>query len=72
MSNKANDKITEFFKELTKDSNVKKSIELIESVKNNDVKDMLIVKLSLYLSGIDEERICKNTNEICKQGIDED
>lgn len=72
LSNKANDKITEFFKELTKDSNVKKSIELIESVKNNDVKDMLIVKLSLYLSGIDEERICKNTNEICKQGIDED
>lgn len=65
LSNKANEKISEFFKELTIDANVKEALRLVDKVKNDDIRDELLVKLSLHLSGINEERICKNTKEIC-------
>lgn len=65
LSNRANEKITEFFSELTKDSNVKAAMKLCEQVKNDDVRDSLIVKLSLHLSGISEEKICKDFKEVC-------
>ena len=71
LSNKANEKISEFFKELTKDSNVKDALKLADDIEDSEIKDQLKVKLALHLVGIDEERICKNTTEICKKNIDE-
>ena len=65
LSNQANQKITEFFTELTKDSNIKSAIELCEGIKNDDVRDSLIVKLSLHLSGISEDKICKDFKDVC-------
>lgn len=65
MSNKANEKISEFFIELTKDGNTEDAIELIDRVKADDVRDQLCVKLSLHLSGIAEEKICKEFKEVC-------
>ena len=65
LSNKANDKISEFFKELTIDSNVKEALSLTQKIKDDAIRDELMVKLSLHLSGIDEERICKYTKNIC-------
>lgn len=66
LNNKANDKISEFFKELTVDSNKKDAQSLIQKIENSDIRDEVIVKLALHLSGIDDERICKYTKEICK------
>lgn len=66
LNNKANDKISEFFKELTLDSNKKDAQKLIYDIKNDNIRDELIVKLALHLSGIDDEKICKNTKEVCK------
>lgn len=65
LSNNANDKISEFFKELTIDSNVKEALCLTQKIKDDAIRDELMVKLSLHLSGIDEERICKYTKDIC-------
>lgn len=66
LSNKANEKISEFFKELTEDSKIKNALELArEMEEGNTVKNQLYVKLSLHLSGLDEEKICKNTLESC-------
>lgn len=65
LSNKANEKITEFFVELTKDANVKEALSLAQKIKDDAIRDELMVKLSLHLSGIDEERICKYTKDIC-------
>lgn len=67
ISNMANEKITEFFQELTKDSNVKEAIGLSEKVTDDNIRDELLVKLSLHLSGIDDEKICKNTKEVCEK-----
>ena len=67
LSNKANEKISEFFIELTKDANIENAIKLANEIEGTQTKDELKVKLALYLAGIDEEKICKNTNEICKQ-----
>lgn len=58
-------KITEFFRELTIDSNVERALTLAEKVKKDSIRDELLVKLSLHLSGINEEKICKKTSEIC-------
>lgn len=71
MSNKANEKISEFFIELTKDENIKNAISLSDQVQDAKVKDELKVKLSLHLSGIDEERICKYTKEVCSNRKEE-
>ena len=65
LSNQANQKMTEFFTELTKDSNIKSAIELCERIQNDDVRDSLLVKLSLHLSGISEEKICKDFKDVC-------
>lgn len=67
LSNNANEKISEFFEELTKDSNVKEALKLSDDIDNTEIKDQLKVKLALHLVGINEEKICKNTNEICKK-----
>lgn len=66
LSNKANEKISEFFTELTKDANVKNAMSLSNEIQDSKVKDELKVKLALYLVGINEERICRNTKEICE------
>lgn len=67
MSNQTNEKISEFFQELTKDSNVQDSLKLVSEIENSDIADELRVKLSLHLSGIDETKICKNTKDICEK-----
>lgn len=71
MSNNTNEKISEFFKELTKDSNVKDALKLADDIEDSIIRDQLKVKLALHLVGIDEERICKNTNDICQQNHNE-
>lgn len=66
LSNRANEKISEFFKELTVDSKIKNALELAREIEGEDnVKNQLFVKLSLHLSGIDEEKICRSTLESC-------
>lgn len=67
LSNKANDKISEFFSELTKEENVKNAIMLSETVEDTNIKDRLKTKLSLYLVGLDEDKICKNYVELCNK-----
>lgn len=69
LSNKADDKITDFFKEVTVDAKIEKAISLSKNVKNDSIRDELFVKLSLFLCGINEDRICKNTKEVCKENI---
>lgn len=66
LSNKANEKISEFFSELTKDGNIEQALNQVDLVKDTKIQDELRVKLSLHLVGIDEERICKNTKTVCK------
>jgi len=70
ISNKANEKISEFFIELSKDANIEKSLELANEINNKDIRDALKVKLSLYLAGIDEEKICNNTCDVILSGND--
>lgn len=68
LSNKANEKISKFFKELTIDSNIKSALGMADKIENDSAtKNQLYVKLSLHLSGISEERICKNTFELCNK-----
>lgn len=62
----ANEKISEFFKELTDDSKLKNALELAREIEGADsVKNQLYVKLSLHLSGISEEKICKDFKDVC-------
>ena len=71
LSNKANEKISEFFKGLTEDSKIKNALELAREIEGADtVKNQLYVKLSLHLSGLDEEKICKSTFESCNSKKD--
>nr|DAJ57982.1 MAG TPA: hypothetical protein [Caudoviricetes sp.] len=65
LSNSANEKISEFFQKLTEDENVQRSIELAEKIQDDKIRDELIVKLSLHLSGIPDDKICKNVRETC-------
>lgn len=67
LSDRANEKISEFFLELQKDSDKKNARDLTMKITDEKIKNELIVKLALHLSGIDEDRICRNTNEICKK-----
>ena len=62
LSNKANEKISEFFRELTKDSNVEKSIKLSNEIKDEKTKDLLKVKLALHLVGVKQEN-CAEVQE---------
>lgn len=66
ISNKANQRINESFDKLRLDSNIVNSLELSKSINDIKIRDELKVKLSLYLVGIKEERICKNSFETCK------
>lgn len=59
LNNKANDKISEFFKELIVDADKKDAQNLIQKIENSDIRDEVIVKLALHLSGIDDEKTCK-------------
>ena len=67
MSNRANEKISEFFTELTKDDNIENAIALAREIEDEEIKNQLKAKLALFLVGINEEKICKNTNEVCKK-----
>ncbi len=66
LSNKANEKITEFFDKLTSDSNSTKAISLIEKIDDSSIKDELIVKISLHLVGINEDKLCNKVRSVCK------
>lgn len=67
LSNKTNEKITEFFKELTKDENIKSSIKLAYDVHEQEIRDELLTKLSLHLAGIDEDKICNKVHSVCQK-----
>ena len=67
ISNKANEKISEFFTELTKDVNVDKAIDLANSIEDEEIQGQLNAKLALHLAGIDDEKICKNIKEVCNK-----
>lgn len=67
LNNKASEKISEFFQELTLDLNKKDAQKLVKEIKNDSIRDEVLVKLILHLSGIDDEKICKNTKEICQK-----
>lgn len=67
LSNIANEKISEFFIELTKDGNIETAVKIADEINNPNIKDELKVKLSLYLAGISEDNICKNTKTVCKR-----
>lgn len=67
LSNKANEKISEFFDKLTLDSNTTHAMHMTKEISDNRIRDQLLVKLSLHLAGINEDKICKNTSEICNQ-----
>ena len=51
INDKANEKISEFFIELTKDLNVERAINLSNEIQNEDVRDRLKCDMSLYLVG---------------------
>lgn len=70
LSNKANEKISEFFDKLTLDSNTTHAMHMTKEISNTDVRDQLLVKLSLHLAGINEDKICKQTIEICTTSHD--
>ncbi len=65
ISDKAIERMGEFFEILGKDNDKIRAIDLTNSIKNDKTKDELSVKLALYLVGINENRICKNTKEVC-------
>ena len=65
ISNKASERVSNSFDKLRVDSNIVNSIELSKSIEDSNIRDELKVKLSLYLIGIKEERICSNTKAIC-------
>lgn len=67
LNNKANDKISEFFRELMFDSSKKDAQNLVQKIENREIRDELIVKLALHLSGVDDKKIFKNIKEICKK-----
>ena len=68
---KANEKISEFFDKLTLDSNTTHAMHMTKEISNSDVRDQLLVKLSLHLAGINEDKICKQTIEICTNSQNE-
>ena len=49
------------------EKNIDAALNLSEKIVDTNIKDELIAKLSLYLVGIDTEKICKNTKEVCKK-----
>lgn len=55
LSNRANEKITEFFAELTKEANVNTAVKMCDQVKDDAVRDKLITDLSLKLSDIEDK-----------------
>ena len=65
LSNKANEKISEFFDKLTLDSNTSHAMQMAKEISNNDARDQLLIKLSLHLAGIKEDKICQQTIDIC-------
>lgn len=71
LSNKANKKISEFFDKLTLDSNTTHAMHMTKEISNSDVRNQLLVKLSLHLAEINEDKICKQTIEICSNSQNE-
>lgn len=65
ISDNAIARMGQFFDILSKDNDKMRAIDLTNSIKNENIKDELSVKLALHLVGINEEKICKNTKEVC-------
>ena len=65
ISDKAIARMGEFFEKLGEDSNRIKAIDLTKGIKNDGTRDELSVKLALFLVGINEEKICSNSKEVC-------
>ncbi len=70
LSNRANEKVSEFFDKLTVDSNTTQAITLVEKINNPDTKDELIVKMTLHLIGINDEKICQKVRSVCQNKRD--
>ena len=47
------------------------AMHMTKEISNSDVRDQLLVKLSLHLAGINEDKICKQTIEICTNSQNE-
>ncbi|XZL97428.1 TRADD-N-associated membrane domain-containing protein [Clostridium perfringens] len=67
VSDKAIERMGNFFDKLGDDSNKIKAIDLTKGVKSDDIRDELSVKLALFLVGIDEEKICKHSKNVCQK-----
>lgn len=46
-------------------------MRMTKEISNSDVRDQLLVKLSLHLAGINEDKICKQIIEICTNSQNE-
>ena len=66
-SDNASKRAVEFHNKILTEKNIDAALNLSEKIVDTNIKDELIAKLSLYLVGIDTEKICKNTKEVCKK-----
>ena len=66
-SDNASKRAVEFHNKILTEKNIDAALDLSEKIVDTNTKDELIAKLSLYLVGIDTEKICKNTKEVCKK-----
>lgn len=57
ISDDALERMGKFFDKLSKDSNIIKSIELSKSIKKDDTRDELRIKLALFLVGMNEDKV---------------
>ena len=57
ISDDALKRMGKFFDKLSKDSNIIKSIELSKSIKKDDTRDELRIKLALFLVGMNEDKV---------------
>lgn len=65
ISDNAIARMGEFFDILGEDNDKIRAIDLTNSIKHDETKDEVSVKLALHLAGINEDKICKNTKEVC-------
>lgn len=65
ISNDATNARTAYFDKLRDDTRRRDSLMLCNAIEDKKIKDNLKVKLSLYLAGIDEDKICDKMVDIC-------
>lgn len=65
ISDNAIARMGDFFDILGKDNDKIRAIDLTNSIKDDKTKAELSVKLALHLAGINEDKICKKTKEVC-------